>query len=452
MLRFFQRFSLTSRVLITSSLALLVGLGIIGLVMDKAFEKKTLHLVEERLDSYLLAILSHVEESDGKLIFPTVLPSPRMEQPGSGMYAQVISDDQHWKTPSLIGQNLPELLALEVNEKDFVVALKFGDQRLFRMRQGFAWDSAQGEIRFTMSVTEHAGNFYRELSEFEETLFKWLFFISISLLGIQWLIMFWATKPLNTLTQDLIKLEKGDELIFSEEYPTELRGLTTSLNRLIENERQNLSRQRKTLGDLAHSLKTPLAVIHSELENEQINKTLLKQQIRNMDEIVAYQLKRAAVAGHRTFVTGIPVIDDLDRIVKTLKKVYREKNIKLHTQVAPGAEFFGERGDLMELLGNLLENAFKWCDANISILIKTLYIAGKKRTGLFIQIGDDGPGIPADKGHELLRRGVRGDEKIKGHGIGLSIVADIVESYQGSIEIETHAVLKGASFKITLPP
>jgi two-component system sensor histidine kinase PhoQ len=121
-------------------------------------------------------------------------------------------------------------------------------------------------------------------------------------------------------------------------------------------------------------------------------------------------------------------------------------------QVAPGAEFYGERGDLLELLGNLLENAYKWCDQNISITVKTLTLKNRKRTGLILEIADDGPGIPESKRDELLGRGVRGDEKVKGHGIGLSIVSDIVESYQGTIEIKYHLLLKGAHFIITLPP
>jgi len=106
----------------------------------------------------------------------------------------------------------------------------------------------------------------------------------------------------------------------------------------------------------------------------------------------------------------------------------------------------------MEVLGNLLENAFKWCDQHIDVLVKTLIMEGRKRTGLVIEIGDDGPGIAVDKRVELLKRGVRGDEHVTGHGIGLSIVTDIVESYQGELEIKTHKILQGACFKVILPP
>jgi two-component system sensor histidine kinase PhoQ len=447
-----QSVSLTKRVLLTSSIALLIALAVIGLVMDQAFKEKTLHLVKERLESYVIAIISNTEVNGDELIFPEYYPTPRMEQPGSGMYAQVLVGDQIWETPSALGQELPNLQPVEINAREFDAPLVFNGERLFRMRQGVTLETEKGAIELTISVTEHAGNFYRELAEFEENLLTWLIAISSVLVCVQWVIMYWATKPLKRLVADLQKLEKGDELIFSEDYPSELRGLTTSLNRLIENERSNLSRQRRTLGDLAHSLKTPLAVIHAELENTSVDKELVQQQIMHMNEIVAYQLKRAAVAGHRTFVTGVPVIDVLDKIINTLQKIHKSRNINVQTQIAPGAEFFGEKGDLMEVLGNLLENAFKWCDQNINVLVKTLYMEGRRRTGIVIEIGDDGPGIPSDKREELLKRGVRGDEKVTGHGIGLSIVADIVESYQGTLEIKTHNQLRGACFKVILPP
>ncbi len=444
--------SLTRRVLFTSSLALLLALAVIGLVMDQAFKDKTLHLVKERLESYVLAIISNTEVDGDELVFPEYFPTPRMNQPGSGMYAQILINDDEWQSPSVLGQDLPPIAPVAVNEMQFEAPLVFNGERLFRMRQGIAVEGENGTIEMTVTVTEHAGNFYRELAEFEENLVTWLIVVSSLLVCVQWVIMYWATKPLKRLMTDLQKLEKGDELIFSENYPSELRGLTTSLNRLIENERSNLSRQRRTLGDLAHSLKTPLAVIHADLENDQTDKGLIKQQINRMDEIVAYQLKRAAVAGHRTFVIGVPVIDVLDKIIKTLQKVHHNRNINIHTQIAPGAEFFGEKGDLMEVLGNLLENAFKWCDQEIDVLVKTLYMEGRKRTGIVIEIGDDGPGIPIEKRNELLKRGVRGDEQVTGHGIGLSIVTDIVESYQGSLEIKTHERLSGACFKVVLPP
>jgi two-component system sensor histidine kinase PhoQ len=449
-----QRVSLTNRLLTTATLALIVALGTIGFVMDNAFKEKTIHLVEERLEGYVFALITATEvNQNNQLEVHEILPIPKLNQPGSGIYAQISGNDFSWKSPSILGITLPTPNKIKAGITEFNAPLMFEDKEFFRMTKGLVFESELGEIPFVLSVTEDAKNYFRELKEFQENLWFWLIITSVILLGVQGLIMNWSLSPLKRLTANLADLEKGKIDKVGSDYPPELEGLTSNLNKLLENERSNIERQRKTLGDLAHSLKTPLSVIHSELESqEHANKELLREQILNMDDIVAYQLKRAAVAGHRTFTVGVPVIDNIEKIIRTLNKVYHSKNVKSHMQIAPGAEFYGERGDLLELLGNLLENAYKWCDQNISITVKTLTLQNRKRTGLIIEIADDGPGIPESKRDALLGRGVRGDEKVKGHGIGLSIVSDIVESYQGSIEIDYHCLLKGAHFTITLPP
>lgn len=449
-----RKFSLKNRLLTTATLALVIALSLIGIFMDKAFKEKTMHLVKERLEGYVFALISVVEPTlDNKLQVDDILPIPKLTQPLSGIYAQITSDGYNWQSTSMFGIQLAELQKPATGETLFDAPLVYQQKSYFRMTKGLIFETDHGDIPFVLSVTEDAKNYFRELAEFKERLWIWLLFTSVILLGVQGLIMNWSLRPLKRLTENLSDLEKGMIDKVNDDYPPELAGLTTNLNQLLENERGNLDRQRKTLGDLAHSLKTPLAIIHSELENKgNTNKALIKEQVSNMNEIVEYQLKRAAVAGHRTFTVGLPVIDKLEQIIRTLDKVYRNRTINTHLQIAPGAEFFGEHGDLMELLGNLLENAYKWCDQNISVTIKTLTSLNRKRTGLIIEIADDGPGINKEKRRHLLARGVRDDEKVKGHGIGLSIVNDIVESYQGSIEIKNHALLKGAHFIITLPP
>ncbi len=449
-----RKFSLTNRLLTTATVALFIALSLIGLVMDRAFKEKTMDMVKERLDGYLKVLLQDIDADDnGNLTVEKNLSIARLTQPESGLYAELISQNFNWHSQSMLNVPLPSPTTIARGQEHYNTPLHYKEKDYFRVTGGFEFETAQGNVLFTLSISEDAKNYFKELDEFENNLWMWLLFTSIILLGIQGLIMNWSLQPLKRLTDNLADLEKGKIDRVSDDYPPELAGLTTNLNQLIENERGNLNRQRKTLGDLAHSLKTPLAIMHSELEKTQnLNKNLIQEQIRNMNEIVEYQLKRAAVAGHRTFTVGIPVIDKLQQIIRTLDKVYRQKHVKTHVQTAPGAEFFGEHGDLMELLGNLIENAYKWCDQNVSVTIKTLILQNKKRTGLSIEVADDGPGISQEKRQELLKRGVRGDEKVKGHGIGLSIVSDIVESYQGKIDINYHPVLKGAHFIITLPP
>ncbi len=451
------RISLTTRLLVTASLALAVALAAIGLVMHEAFSEKTRDLVEERLESYLFGLLSTLEpDQRGYFTLTDNLPEPRLSRPASGLYAELLAGDQHWQSPSLLGVALPAVASLPAGETRFEQLRNAEDQPLFRLRRGLVWETDSGEeIPFTLSVSEDASGYFRELADFRRNLWTWLLFASIILIGVQGLILGWSLRPLKRLTEDVQQLETGHRDRLGDDYPSELSGLTQSVNDLLQNERTNLERQRKTLGDLAHSLKTPLAVVHAELEKPgPADARLLQEQVRNMDDIVAYQLQRAAVAGHRTFTSGVPVIDKVQQITRTLDKVYRQKKVRLTTRVAPGAEFFGEHGDLMELLGNLLENAYKWCDRQVLLEIRTLTHPGRKRTGLRIDVADDGPGIPATQRDSLLQRGVRGDEQgtASGHGIGLSIVADIVEAYGGELRIDRHPTLGGAWFMITLPP
>jgi len=456
------RISLATRLLLTATLALAVALAAIGLVMHEAFSEKTRDLVEERLESYLFGLLSTLEpDARGQFVLTDNLPEPRLSRPASGLYAELISDQQQWQSPSQLGIKLPATAPLPAGKTRFEQVPGPDNRPIFRLRRGLVWETDNGkEIPFTLSVSEDASGYFRELAEFRKNLWTWLLFASVILIGVQGLILGWSLRPLKRLTEDVQGLETGHRETLGDDYPSELSGLTQSVNDLIRNERSNLERQRKTLGDLAHSLKTPLAVVHAELEKTATGQTpdsdLLREQVSNMDDIVAYQLQRAAVAGHRTFTSGVPVIDKVQQIKRTLDKVYRQKKVQTRIRVAPGAEFFGEHGDLMELLGNLLENAYKWCDRNVWLEIRTLTHPGRRRTGLRIEVADDGPGIPAEQREQLLKRGVRGDErgahKPAGHGIGLSIVADIVEAYGGELRIDRHPELGGAWFVITLPP
>jgi len=227
--------------------------------------------------------------------------------------------------------------------------------------------------------------------------------------------------------------------------------LASNLNEFVDSEREHLQRYRNTLADLAHSLKTPLAVIRNELESgasgEPMRWTVLEQAGR-MDQIVAYQLSRAATSGHTTFAAPIRLQAPAEEVVASLEKVYAAKNVLCEFDIDPKARFYGEEGDLLELLGNLLENAFKWASSRVLFSATTRIARGSRRSGLVLSVEDDGPGIPADQVDHLLQRGVRGDERVQGHGIGLSIVQDLLKAYRGKLEVTQSETLGGAKFTL----
>ncbi|MBO9711242.1 MAG: hypothetical protein J7521_23860, partial [Caulobacter sp.] len=188
----------------------------------------------------------------------------------------------------------------------------------------------------------------------------------------------------------------------------------------------NLDRQRNTLADLAHSLKTPLAVLRTQLDagdgGEGVREVALRQeldaQLKRMNDLVSYQLARAASGGHKLFSAPVPIESTAEEIVRGLEKVYAAKNVLCEFEVAPDVQFYGEAGDLQELLGNLLENAFKWARHRVLLTARPGPSAPNRRAGLVLAVDDDGPGIAAEDVAKVLQRGVRGDERVQGHGIG----------------------------------
>jgi two-component system sensor histidine kinase PhoQ len=178
----------------------------------------------------------------------------------------------------------------------------------------------------------------------------------------------------------------------------------------------------------------------------------LQDQVQHMDQIVAYQLARAKASGHSTFAAPIPVQAHAEAVVRSLERVYAAKNILCEFDIDEDARFYGDEGDLLELLGNLLENAFKWTHHQVVLRVVRIAPVDPRswRAGLDIRVEDDGPGIPPENLEKVLQRGVRGDERVQGHGIGLAIVEDIVRGYHGVLHVDRSAELGGACFHVSL--
>jgi two-component system sensor histidine kinase PhoQ len=222
------------------------------------------------------------------------------------------------------------------------------------------------------------------------------------------------------------------------------------MNVLIGSERARSERYRETLDNLAHSLKTPLAAMRAVLTQQKsarLNERL-EPQIEQMTEIVRYQLRKPAASGSDAIgATPVPMQSELSRLVDGLAKVYSEKAPGIDVSVMDGAEFRGDTGDFLELAGNLLDNACKWCNSRVALTIRPANDDG----GMMLTVADDGPGIPEEAADALLQRGTRLDESAPGHGIGLAVVGDIARSYGGEVSIGV-AEPGGASITVVIPP
>ncbi|HBK45215.1 MAG TPA: two-component sensor histidine kinase, partial [Xanthomonadaceae bacterium] len=207
----------------------------------------------------------------------------------------------------------------------------------------------------------------------------------VVLLLLQAFILQWSLRPLRRVVNELTRVQRGAAQRMTEHHPRELEPLTDSINAFIESERENLERQRNTLADLAHSLKTPLAVLRTQLDSGAADSDLrdeLDVQLRRMNNLVSYQLARAASSGHKLFAAPVPIESSAEEIVRGLEKVYSNKGVLCEFEIDPEARFHGEPGDLQELLGNLLENAFKWAHRRVLLTARPGPASGTRRAGL----------------------------------------------------------------------
>ncbi|OOG54037.1 two-component sensor histidine kinase [Rhodanobacter sp. B05] len=449
--------SLAARAAIATGFVLAGFLGLVGLVLSQANNERALSALHERLYSFAIAYITNFDVNRyGRILPPDTSPDPNFSPPGSGLYAVAVGDKGfHWQSPSAIGRDFSFLTPLAPGVSRFVGPIDTRMGRLYYYSYGLTWDTEAGKsVPFTITVAQTEDQLEGGNAAYRRALVIWLSILGVMLIVLQMLLLRWSLTPLRKVASDMSRVERGDSERLDSQYPLELTGLTERINVFITNEREQRTRYRHTLADLAHSLKTPLAVIRSQLESttadEAARRSNVLDQVRRMNELVAYQLARAATSGRQTFASAVPIAAHAEDLVQGLEKVYAGKNVLCEFDIEDGAVFYGEQGDLLELLGNLLENAFKWASHRVLLVVKVEPRSGRQRPGLWVSVEDDGPGIAADQIEKVLQRGVRGDERVQGHGIGLSIVQDIVHAYQGELVVDRSPELGGARFSVKL--
>jgi two-component system sensor histidine kinase PhoQ len=457
--------SLQARSLAAASCVLAAFLGLAFFALDRAFYDAAESSLRDRLQQYIYSYLAAADATrGGSLLPPEVGPDPRFDRPvQSGLYAGIVGEkiigakSNQWRSPSAVDRDLPFVTPLPRGEVRFTGPIRTAEGDLFVMAQGVDWNSggSKDPLHLTFYVAEDVSGLREQVDVYRRTLAIWLGATGVVLVLLLVIVLRWSLAPLRKVVGDLARVERGSQDHLASTYPTELSGLTTSLNSFIDAERDRLKRYRNTLSDLAHSLKTPLAVMRSQLESgeegENLRWTVLEQ-VGRMDEIVAYQLSRAATSGHQTFAVPLPIEPYAEEIVRSLEKVYANKGILCEFEIAPDARFHGDQGDLLELLGNLLENGFKWAKRRVLLSAHVLPGGSGRRTGMELVVEDDGGGIDEDNVDHLLQRGVRGDERVQGHGIGLAIVQDILRAYRGELTVTRSESLGGARFAIRFVP
>ena len=425
--------SLNHRIILSATLVLVIFITLTALALERAFSDSTESALHDKMTSQLFALMAAAEVGDEGLIMPTDELDALLGLPSSGVYAYITSNSGEvlWQSSSVLGTRPPEPVTLDRGEKRAQKTIN-GNTEYYTLAYGVNWAPDADALALTFNMSTDLASLDAQINRYRATLWGWLLAMALLLLVSQALILRWGLTPLRKVGDELGQIENGEQDNIEEEYPQEIKCLTDNINILLEHEREHKARYRNALGDLAHSLKTPLAVLQSSLAGKDpTTVSTFQDQVRRMNTIVEYQLQRAATAGSTGIGKQVELEAVVTRLTDSLLKVYSDRQYIVEVNIAPNLMFRGDEGDLMEILGNLLDNAFKWCRQRIQIN------ADQQGGQLNIRIEDDGPGMNPEQVRELMRRGVRADEAVPGHGIGLSIVHNIVMAYKGTLDIST---------------
>lgn len=427
------------------SLGLVSVLLVAGLVVGQV----SLWLFERGLERYLESGLQN--DSENLLIALSRGPqglqlderrlSPAYQRPFSGHYFSIAFADSHWRSRSLWDSQL-----LQPDRPGLASTLQAGPegQMLLVLRTDYK--------RFGQAVTITVAQDYTPIREsFKQVQRIGLFigvFALIVVLLLQRLTVRQALRPLETARKQIAQLQQGQRSQLDANVPVELEPLVTQINHLLAHTQDNLKRSRNALGNLGHALKTPLAVLVSLASDTRLNthpelqKTLLEQ-LEHIQQRMSRELNRARLAGEALPGAQFDGDAELAGLLATLGMIHGE-HLVLTLNASPGLHMPWDREDMLELLGNLLDNACKWADSQVELSIR------QTSSGFVIAVQDDGPGIPEVERNQVFGRGARLDEQVSGHGLGLGIVRDIVEAWGGEMQLET-GELGGLQVVIHLP-
>jgi len=445
-------YSLRRRLLIFAALLLVLFLGLTAIGLNNAFEKSVLSNAQDSLQNQVLLLVANIDVIDGQLVAPEVLSEPRLSQTDSDLCAQIVDRDNNvlWRSPSLLGERLP-LLDVNHNLGEF----RFFEQEglphpMYSVTFALEWETDQGDIPLIIQVSEHSDAYTARLARYQKTFGVWLSVLGVVLLTLLLILLGWVLKPLNKVAHQVNEIEQGQRQRFDEDYPLEVSRLTQNLNQLLNFDEQRINQQKEVLGNLAHSLKTPIAVMKG-LNYSQENKEEANTQLGVMQNIIDYQLQSASTVGRRRFSKAIEIKESTEQIINSLQKLHANKGLSVDINIDSATVFYGEKGDWMEVAGNLLDNAFKWANSHVAINVSNIANVDKDshRQAISIMVADDGAGIDDEVKQNTLQRGVRLDSQTPGHGLGLHIVKGIVQAYEGELSV-TDNQPKGTCFHVVL--
>jgi signal transduction histidine kinase len=441
------------RLLLAAAVSISVALVLAGFGLVALFGHHVERQLDVQLEAFLTELIGGIEpDSENGIVLTRQLSDPRFEQPLSGLYWQ-IQDDQHralirsrslWDRMLELPQD--ELSLGVVHRHEF--AGPNSQSLLVREKQVIVFPDTDPH-RLRVAVAIDRSDLLAARDGFTRDILPYLVLLAVAL----WLATWWQVRtglsPLDRIRHGVLKVRSGSARRLTGEFPDEVTPLVEEINGLLQSRDKAVEDARAWTADLAHGLKTPLTALSADAQRlRQQGESLMADDLENLVQAMRQRVDRELIRARlRSESSALKQHADLvkavEDLVKTVRRTPLGEALDWHVHMPPQAEVAVPSVDLVELLGNLLENASQWARRRVRIEVSSGH-------GWIIRIDDDGPGVPADKLTRLGERGLRLDERREGTGLGLAIAQDVVSAYKGEIDFVLSS-LGGLSVVVTLP-
>lgn len=458
--------SISTRLTIGNSVVLAVFVVLIAFSVSYSVHQRAETARFDSLRGLVYGILGAAEINDQAQLSvnPLALPDGRLSSLSSGLFAEIVGNggDKLWQSAS-VTTPMPPTVIRPIGDWLFEAASTEDFENLHRLQLSIAWQLADGEeLPFIVHVADQGESLARQLKRFDRTLWATLLGSALLLLIVQWVVLRFSLRPLYGIGEQVAQIERGERDTVDKAVPHELSPLTSGLNALLAAERERHAQYRHLLGDLSHSLKTPLSVLqniaHSKTtqghttqghkihgaaaqSDESLGQSIIEQTDQMKASLARYS-QRANFKSPRYLAPVITVKPLIDRIVNSLGKLYGPDKIEITLNVAHTFTVRMDEADLLEVVGNILENACRYGATSI-----VLDSSSEERT---IVVDDNGPGFSGDEPEVLLQRGVRADSQKSGTGMGLAASDQLMRNYGGSIDL-SQSLYGGARVILRFP-
>ena len=451
--------SLAFRLIFSAAGISLILLAATAFLLSQLFQQALERNFDVRLLAVLDSIAANIEpDAGGTPVLTGTMADPRFTLPGSGWYWQVVPPKPDLKplfSASLLSKPIvPNATQLKLRDTNKIAAFSMLDRdgkQLRAIEQKVTYFGNPQEYSFLV-----AGNFDElrdEVRAFRKALFIFLGILGLGLLTATIGQVSYGLRPMKLMQKKLGDIRSGKIEMLEGDFPSEMQPVADEMNLLIQSNFEIIDRARMQVGNLAHALKTPISVLTNEARDTPGSLAeKVKEQIDVMRDQVNLYLDRARRAARaQTIGSATEVESVLQSLGRTLQRINRDKGVEVTVSCTPGLKFRGERQDLEEIVGNLMDNACKWSKSKVEARGTLLTLSGEdSRPWLLIEVDDDGPGLPQQQRATALKRGQRLDESKPGSGLGLNIVSETAAMYGGHVEL-TDAVLGGLRVKLRLP-